>query len=101
MVGNFMFCKAIKNDCRKLYFKMDKLFKKECFKRFERVFERILTTQTLFQICKDKKIQDFKITRIQNYNLIEFKFFTVLVKFFAVLFVSHRTSSLVHISTAR
>ena len=71
------------------------------FKCFERVFERILTTQTLFQICKDKKIQDFKITRIQNYNLIEFKYFTGLVKFFAVLFVSHRTSSLVCISTQR
>ena len=63
-----MFCKAIKNDCRKLYFKMDKLSKKYCFKRFERVFARNLSNQTRIQRYKVKKIQEFKITKFQGYK---------------------------------
>ena len=63
-----MFCKAIKNDCRKLYFKMDKLSKKDCFKRFERVFARNLSVQTRLQRYKVKKIQEFKITKFQGYK---------------------------------
>ena len=77
MVGNFMFWKAVKNDCRKLYFKMDKLSKKDCFKRFERVFARNLSVQTRLQRCKVKKIQktrlqNFKDTKIQGFYLIYF-----------------------------
>ena len=63
-----MFCKAIKNDCRKLYFKMDKLSKKDCFKRFERVFARNLSVQTRLQRYKVKKIQENKITKFQGYK---------------------------------
>ena len=65
LFGNFMFCKAIKNDCRKLYLKMDKLSKKDCFKRFKRVFARNLSIQTRLQ---DTRIQDYKISRIQRYK---------------------------------
>ena len=68
MVGNFKFWKAVKNDCRKLYFKMDKLSKKDCFKRFESVFARNLSIQTRLQSYKVKKIQDYKISRIQKYK---------------------------------
>ena len=67
---------------------MDKLSKKGCFKRFERVFARNLSIQTRLQ-------------RYKNFILIYFCCFTGLVKFFAVLFVSHITSSLVRISTQR
>ena len=63
-----MFCKAIKNDCRKLYFEMDKLSKKDCFKRFERVFARNLSVQTRLQSYKNTRIQDYKISRIQRYK---------------------------------
>ena len=101
-----MFWKDVKNDCRKLYFKMDKLSKKDCFKRFERVFARNLSTQTRLQSYKVKKyknsrLQNFKDTKIQEFYFNLFCCFTGLVKFFAVLFVSHRTSSLVCISTHR
>lgn len=77
---------------------MDKLFKKYGFKRFERVFARDLSVQTRLQRCKNSRLQNFKDTRIL-FNL--FCCFTGLVMFFAVLFVSYRTSSLVCISTQR
>ena len=57
------FGKPLKNDCINLYFKMDKLSKKDCFKRFERVFARNLSIQTRLQRYKVKKIQEFKITK--------------------------------------
>ena len=94
-----MFWKAVKNDCINLYFKMDKLSKKGCFKRFERVFARNLSIQTRLQRYKNSRLQNFKDTKIQGFYL--FCCFTGLVKFFAVLFVSHITSSLVRISTQR
>lgn len=53
-----MFFKAIKNDFYKLYLQMDKLSKKDCFKRFERVFARNLGIQAILQEYKVKK-QDF------------------------------------------
>ena len=68
VVGNFMFCKAVKNDCFKLYFKIDKLSKKDYFKRFERVFAGNLSIQTRLQRYKVKKIQEFKITKFQGYK---------------------------------
>ena len=68
VVGNFKYWKAVKNDCRKLYFKMDKSSKKYCFKRFERVFARNLSIQTILQNYKVKKIQEFKITKFQGYK---------------------------------
>ena len=68
VVGNFMFWKAVKNDCRKLYFKMDKLSKKDCFKRFEGVFARDLSIQKRLQSYKVKKIKEFKITKFQGYE---------------------------------
>ena len=68
LFGNFRFCKAIKNDCRKLYFKMDKLSKKDCFKRFKKVFARNLSIQTRLQRYKVTKIQEFKITKFQGYK---------------------------------
>lgn len=63
-----MFWKAVKNDCINLYFKMDKLSKKDCFKRFERVFARNLSIQTRLQRYKVKKIREFKITKFQGYK---------------------------------
>ena len=63
-----MFWKAVKHDCHKLYFKMDKLSNKDCFKRFERVFAKNLSIQTRLQRNKVKKIQEFKITKIQGYK---------------------------------
>ena len=106
LFGNFMFCKAIKNDCRKLYSKMDKLSKKDCFKRFERVFARNLSVKqdyedTKLKRYKNSRLQNFKDTKIQGFYFNLFCCFTGLVWFFAVLFVSHRTSSLVCISTQR
>ena len=85
---------------------MDKLSKKDYFKRFERGFARNLSVQTRLQRYKVKKIQGNKITKFQGYKDTRILFylfccFTGLVKFFAVLFVSHRTSSLVCISTQR
>ena len=68
LFGNFMFWKAIKNDCRKLYFKMDKLSKKDCFKRFERVFARNLNIQTRLQRYKIREMQEYKITKFQGYK---------------------------------
>ena len=53
-----MFWKAVKNDCRNFYFKMYKLSKKDCFKRFERVFARNLSVQTKLPRYKVKKIQE-------------------------------------------
>ena len=68
MVSNFMFWKAVKNDCINLYSKMDKLSKKDCFKRFEMVFARNLSIQTRLQRYKVKKIREFKITKFQGYK---------------------------------
>ena len=101
-----MFWKDVKNDCRKLYFKMDKLSKKDCFKRFERVLQGIWAFKqdykaTKLKRCKNSRLQNFKDTKIQGFYFNLFCCFTGLVKFFAVLFVSHRTSSLVCISTQR
>ena len=62
-----MFWKAVKNDCRNLYFKMDKLSKKDCFKRFERVFARNLSIQTRLQRYKITRLQNFKDTKIQGF----------------------------------
>ena len=47
---------------------MDKLSKKDCFKRFERVFARNLSVQTRLQRYKVKKIQENKITKFQGYK---------------------------------
>ena len=63
-----MFWKAVKNDCSNLYFKMDKLSKKDCFKRFEGGFVRDLSIQTRLQRYKAKKIQENKITKFQGYK---------------------------------
>lgn len=58
-----MFFKAIKNDFYKLYLQMDKLSKKDCYKRFERVFARNLGIQATLQEYKVKKIQRYKVSR--------------------------------------
>ena len=63
LFGNFMFWKAVKHDCINLYFKMDKLSKKDCFKRFERVFCKEFEHSN-----KTTKIQEFKITKFQRYK---------------------------------
>lgn len=55
-----MFFKAIKNDFYKLYLQMDKLSKKDCYKRFERVFARNLGIQATLQEYKVKKMQGYK-----------------------------------------
>lgn len=48
---------------------------------------------------KNSRLQNFKDTKIQEFYFNLFCCFTGLVKFFTVLFVSHRTSSQVCIST--
>ena len=50
---------------------------------------------------KNSRLQNFKDTKIQGFYFNLLCCFTGLVKFFAVLFVSHRTSSLARISTQR
>ena len=50
---------------------------------------------------KNSRLQNFKDTKIQGFYFNLFCCFTGLVKLFAVLFVSHRTSSLVCNSTER
>ena len=47
---------------------MDKLSKRDYFKRFERVFARNLNIQTRLQRYKVAKIQEFKITKFQGYK---------------------------------
>ena len=51
---------------------MDKLFKKDCSKRFERVFARNLSIQTRLQRYKNSRLQNFKDTKIQGFYLINF-----------------------------
>lgn len=80
---------------------MDKLSKKDCFKRFKRVFSSNLGIQSRLQRYKAKRhkktiLQSFKDARF-TFNL--FRCFTGLNRFFAVLFVSHRASGLVGYST--
>ena len=101
-----MFWKAVKNDCCNLYFKMDKLPRNIVSSDLKGFLQGIWA---LKQDCKDTKLKRYKNSRLQNFKdtkIQEFYFnlfccFTGLVKFFAVLFVSHRTSSLARISTQR
>lgn len=83
IVGNFVFCKAAKSDFYKLYLQMDKLSKKDCFKRFKRVFAKNLGIQTRLQRYKAKKTQENNITKFQRckitFNL--FRCFTGLSEF--------------------
>ena len=98
-----MFWKAVKRIVANFIAKRINLSRKIVSNDLKGFLQGIWAHYTIIPRYKVKRYKKTKFQGIQKYKffLNLFCCFTGLVKFFAVLFVSHRTSSLVHISTQR